>query len=348
MRHINIPVFIPHLGCPNDCVFCNQRIISGTLRFEPDKVAGEIERALSTVEADAETEIAFFGGSFTGIDRALMLRLLECAESFVAAGRVRSIRLSTRPDYIDDEILGILGRYSVRYVELGVQSLDDGVLAASKRGHTAEQALSACKAVREAGFSLVGQMMLGLPGSDYEKELATARGICEVGAEAARIYPAVVLAGTELDRRTRSGEYLPLSVDEAAERSAGLLEYFLGEGVRVLRVGLCESDTLGGSVTGGAYHPALGELAESRLYLKLARRTLDRMERDKLSGASIVIEVPAGAVSRVSGQGKRNKLAIIREYNVKNVKIIENGALAEYNIRINCNGASASQGLFRN
>ena len=192
MRHINIPIFIPHLGCPNDCVFCNQRSISGKTDFCEENIDAEIEEALSTCGATDEAEIAFFGGSFTGIDRELMIRLLDKAQVYVDAGRVSSIRLSTRPDYIDGEILSILSRYAVRTVELGLQSMDDGVLAASRRGHDAATAERACAMVKKAGFSLVGQMMIGLPVSDGAKEVATARRLCELGVDAARVYPTVV------------------------------------------------------------------------------------------------------------------------------------------------------------
>ena len=165
MAHRNIPIFIPHLGCPNQCVFCNQRSISGCKEFDREDVRAQIERALSTIPNGTETEIAFFGGSFTGIDRGLMTWLLDTAESYVKDGRVSSIRLSTRPDYITPEILKILSNYSVGTIELGLQSMDDEVLMRTARGHTAKTAREACRAVVEAGFSLVGQMMIGLPAS---------------------------------------------------------------------------------------------------------------------------------------------------------------------------------------
>ncbi|MBP3375391.1 MAG: radical SAM protein, partial [Clostridia bacterium] len=155
-KHVNIPIFIPHLGCPNNCVLCNQHTISGHGEFELARARREIDEALSTIGEGVPTEIAFFGGSFTGIDRELMIALLELAEEYVRAGRVSEIRLSTRPDYIDSEILSILSRYSVKTVELGLQSLDDGVLSASRRGHDRLCALEACRSVKEAGFSLIG------------------------------------------------------------------------------------------------------------------------------------------------------------------------------------------------
>ncbi|MBQ7383185.1 MAG: radical SAM protein, partial [Clostridia bacterium] len=134
-KHVNIPIFIPHLGCPNDCVFCNQRSISGRQSFDVSEVEPQIEQVLSTLSEDTEREIAFFGGSFTGIDRELMLYLLGVAKKYIDSGRVSGIRLSTRPDYIDRERLDILSRYGVSAVELGLQSMDERVLAASRRGH---------------------------------------------------------------------------------------------------------------------------------------------------------------------------------------------------------------------
>ena len=226
MRHVNIPVFIPHLGCPNQCVFCNQRSISEHQEFSETNVRDEIEQVLSTLRPEDEAEIAFFGGSFTGIDRGLMCRLLDLAQEYVKAGRVGSIRLSTRPDYIDEEILSILSRYSVGTIELGLQSMDDAVLLACRRGHTAADAERACRAVVEAGFSLVGQMMIGLPGASPESEIKTAQKICDMGASAVRIYPTVVFYDTPLCEMAQHGAYTPLSVDEAVERTAPVLQLF--------------------------------------------------------------------------------------------------------------------------
>ncbi len=176
MRHINIPIFIPHLGCPHDCVFCNQRTISGKKEFDLSSVDSDINTALSSINAgDAEVEIAFFGGSFTGIDRGLMVTLLKKAEKYISEGKVHSVRLSTRPDYIDEEILNILKEHHVRNIELGIQSMSDDVLSACKRGHTAEQTVNACQLIVENGFDLVGQMMIGLPCSSQIDEINTAK-----------------------------------------------------------------------------------------------------------------------------------------------------------------------------
>ena len=172
-KHVNIPIFIPHLGCPNQCVFCNQRSITGHKDFDPESVVWLIEEALSTIPNDTEKEIAFFGGSFTGIDYALMCRLLDIAYSYVKTGRVASIRCSTRPDYINEKILDKLKASGVSVIELGLQSIDENVLKTCKRGHTFIQEKTAVKMIKERGFSLVGQMMIGLPGSTLEKEKET-------------------------------------------------------------------------------------------------------------------------------------------------------------------------------
>ena len=226
MRHVNIPVFIPHLGCPNQCVFCNQRSISEHQSFSEEGVRAGIEQVLSTLVPEDEAEIAFFGGSFTGIDRGLMCRLLDLVQTYVKEGRVASIRLSTRPDYINAEILSILSRYSVKTIELGLQSMDDAVLLDCRRGHTAREAEVACRAVVAAGFSLVGQMMIGLPGATSESEMQTAQKICDLGASAVRIYPTVVFYDTPLCEMTQHGLYAPLSVKEAVERTAPVLQLF--------------------------------------------------------------------------------------------------------------------------
>jgi len=198
-KHINIPVFIPHLGCPNQCVFCNQKTISGVMEFDPSQVDRIITEALSTIDiSSSDVEIAFFGGSFTGIDYSLMCELLSIAYSYVKKGSVSSIRLSTRPDYIDDRILNTLKKYGVKTVELGLQSVSEKVLQTCKRGHTALDAEKACRLIREYGFELVGQMMIGLPGSSLEDEMNTAEFILRNGASGARIYPTVVLQQTEL------------------------------------------------------------------------------------------------------------------------------------------------------
>lgn len=331
--HANIPIFIPHLGCPNDCVFCNQRTISGHTDFDPSHVRSEIETALSTLGSGRVAEIAFFGGSFTGIDRALMISLLDLAQEYVNASRVVGIRLSTRPDYITPEILEILSRYTVSAVELGIQSTDDSVLSACKRGHTAEQAKNACRAVVSAGFELVGQMMVGLPGSDSETEKKTASDICDWGASAARVYPTVVFRGTELCRMAESESYTPLDEKSAIFRTADVLDVFDRRGVKVIRVGLCASENLSSDdeVLGGANQSAIGELAMNELYL---RRICEALDKTDFSRDTLKIYVAKGAVSKAVGQKKHNIQCLREKYGINIVKVLEKDELLGYNIII--------------
>ena len=305
MGHRNIPIFIPHLGCPHQCVFCNQRSISGCRGFDPSGVDGQIQRALSTIPAGEEVEIAFFGGSFTGIDPALMLQLLTTAQRYVDAGAVASIRLSTRPDYISEEILERLSAFSVRHVELGIQSMNTAVLEASYRGHTADASREACRDVVAAGFSLTGQMMIGLPASTPASELATAEEICALGATSARIYPTVVFQDTPLAEQYRRGEYRPLSVAEAVERSARVLEVFLRHGVECLRIGLCAGEDLldPQKVCAGPNHPALGELVWNEYYY---HHIYELLKTSGLGGKNVALRIPRALISKVVGQHRCN------------------------------------------
>lgn len=321
MQHRNIPIFIPHMGCPHQCVFCNQRSISGKSSFDPTQVRATIETALSTIPSGAETEIAFFGGSFTGIDRALMLELLNTAQDFVDRGFVGGIRLSTRPDYISDEILEILSHYSVRHIELGLQSMSDRVLAECRRGHTADEARRACLAVKKAGFSLVGQMMIGLPGSTPEAEEATAREICALGADAARIYPTVVFYDTPLCQFAQTGAYTPLSTHEAAERSARALRILRERGVPCIRIGLCASEELVSpeTVYAGPNHPALGELVWNAYYFDEIKALL---AREGLLGRRVTLYVPERTYSKVIGQKRANLERLLRETDTEICRVV--------------------------
>lgn len=334
-QHANIPVFIPHLGCPNACVFCNQRAISGHGDFDRASVCREIDEALSTLEDCVWREIAFFGGSFTGIDRRLMTDLLDTAQSYVRRGMVQAIRLSTRPDYIDDEVLEILSRYAVRTVELGLQSMEDRVLAASRRGHDSETASRACRLVKAYGFELVGQMMIGLPEADGESERMTAARIIALGADAARVYPTVVFRDTELCRMAQGGAYRILPREEMLERTADVLEIFDAAGIPVIRVGLCASETLSdpGEVLGSADNSAMGELAMGEVFYRRMRAALADTARS-VGEREVTFRVPQGAISRAVGQRRKNVERLCREFGVRRVRMIESDGLAGYQIEL--------------
>ena len=332
MRHINIPIFIPHLGCPNQCVFCNQRTISGVQDFREESVAELIEQALSTTSKSDEVEIAFFGGSFTGIDRNLMIRLLDIANRYIIAGRVKSIRCSTRPDYIDENVLSILWNYGVRSIELGLQSIENNVLIATKRGHDFECAKSACNLIVNRGFNLTGQMMIGLPGSTVESEISTAKFIINSGCSSARIYPTVVFKDTELCSMTENALYSPLSLEDAVDRSATVLKMFIDAGVKVIRVGLCASDNLLSEDTyyAGPNHPALGELVESEVYYRLICEKYSLIQFT--SNDILTIGVARGNISKAVGQRKRNKLRLIQTLNLNDAKFEEIDYLNDYDV----------------
>ncbi len=332
-KHVNIPVFIPHLGCPNQCVFCNQKSITGTNSFEVDSVVDIIEDALSTVSEETEAEIAFFGGSFTGIEFSLMVRLLEIGYSYVKSGRVKSIRCSTRPDYINEKVLDTLSKYGVKVIELGLQSANDDVLKKSRRGHDFAAEKKAVKMIKERGFSLIGQMMIGLPSSTIETELETAKFICQSNADGARVYPTVVFRETELCRMAECGEYNPLSVEEAVARTAEVLRIFFASGVKVIRVGLCASENLSSpdAYYAGPNHSALGELCENRVFYSLISEQLKNINPSKDS--SVTVFVPCGALSKAIGQNKNNKLRLISEFSLSSLNFLEDKALSGHEIR---------------
>ena len=333
-RHQTVPIFIPHMGCPHRCVFCDQCAISGQSGFDITRVREAIDTALSTLDPDAEVEIAYFGGSFTAIDRSLMLDLLSLAQFYVDAGQVNGIRFSTRPDAVGEDVLDALSPFTVSAIELGLQSMDDGVLAACRRGHTADEARDACRRIVSRGYALVGQMMLGLPSSDADKELATACEICDLGAGAMRVYPTVVLEGTALAAMMRSGCYTPIDNAEAVRRCVPILALLEARGVGLLRVGLCASETLASSrVLGGANHSALGELCYGALFLMRMTALLDGCNLTK--GRVACFDVPMGKTSQAIGQRRINVHTLIGRYGLSDVRVQESDALAGTQVRLN-------------
>ncbi len=298
-RHSNISVFIPHLGCPNMCSFCNQRAISSTTSAPTaEEVSRTLEQACGKLKGGT-AEIAFFGGSFTAIERPYMVSLLEAAQPFVKSGRVCGIRISTRPDCIDSEILLLLKSFGVTAIELGAQSMDDDVLAANNRGHTAQDVVRASGLIRENGFELGLQMMTGLYKSTPEKDLLTAERIAEIKPDTVRIYPVVILRGTRLGELLESGEYAPYSFDTAAEICADMTELFERKGIRVIKLGLHASETVEEDMLGGFYHPAFREICEGILF----RREIEKNTEHR---NNYTVYTAPCAVSKATGQKKCN------------------------------------------
>lgn len=288
------------MGCPNDCVFCNQRNITGADGcMTEEKCEGIIKQWLEFIGGEAE--IAFFGGSFTGIDFDEQVRLLKVASSYVDGKKITGIRLSTRPDYINEAIIENLLRYGVTTVELGAQSTDDGVLSLSRRGHSAKDIFKASEMIKAAGIDLGLQMMTHLPGADDEKDLKTCRDFIKMKPSQVRIYPTLVLKDTCLCDMYESGRYTPQTLSEAVNLTAILTEMFENAGINVIRTGLQPSESLEKSFVAGPYHPSFGEMAQGR---KIFNRIKSYVEENKPRELEIICE--ERLKSKLYGQCRAN------------------------------------------
>ncbi len=265
-KQITIPVFIPHSGCPHCCVFCNQWRVTGVTEKITFEVLHEtIKKYLSAIPESVEKiEIAFFGGSFTAIDEHEQIEYLSAVSSFIENGIIHSVRISTRPDYIDKNKLDILKKYHVETVELGVQSFSDEVLIASGRGHSAEHVFNAVSLLKEYGFRVGIQLMPGLPSDSYERSIMSAVKTVELMPDDVRIYPAVVLKDTEMEKLYLENKFTPLSLEGAVDLCSVMYGMFVENGINVIRMGLHPMDLSGGNVVAGPYHEALGFLIKSR------------------------------------------------------------------------------------
>lgn len=269
-----IPVFVPHLGCPNDCIFCNQKSISGQMKqITEEDVENTVKEFLNSFkEEKLYTEIAFFGGSFTGIDMELQEKLLKVAYKYVKNKQVDGIRISTRPDYIDKKKLKLLKKYGVKTIELGVQSTNDYILQKAKRGHTFADVKKASKLIRKKGFVLGHQMMIGLPESTRQDEINTAKDLIRLKPKMVRIYPVLVLKGTKLEKNYQDEKYKALTVVQAVEICKELVRMFDDKNIDIIRVGLQNTDEISdpnskeSQVIAGPYHPAFRQLVETAMW----------------------------------------------------------------------------------
>lgn len=341
-RNRIIPLFIPHAGCPCACVFCDQKKITGMdTPVTPEQVQREIEAALPW--AGRGCQLAFYGGSFTAMRRETQEKLLRAASPYLRDGSIHSIRLSTRPDAVDEETVARLKAYGVTTVELGCQSMDDRVLRLSGRGHTREDTLRASRLLHQGGLSQVLQMMTGLPGDDGTASITTAKQLIDLKPQGVRIYPTVVLKNTELHRMMLRGEYQPQSVEAAVELCATIYERFLTAGIPVIRVGLNPTEELsGGETVAGAYDPALGERVLSRMYRNRAEKLLWQQPEVK----DAVFCVHPRRISVMVGQ-KRENISYLREkFNLSSIKVLpkdgpeweialKNGGLPDIIYRLN-------------
>ena len=327
MKHINVSLFVPHLGCTNSCIFCNQKTISG--KCEP-LLTEDIIRAAEIAKTGkydiSNSEIAFFGGSFTAIEREKMISFLEAAKPYIGT-YFGGIRISTRPDCIDREVLEILRCYGVTAIELGAQSMCEDVLEKNQRGHTPEDTERAVALIKEYGFSVGLQMMTGLYGSDEEKDIYTARKFIELHPDTVRIYPTVVLENTELARLYEKGEYEPSSLQEAVSLSAKLLMMFHKNNIKVIRLGLHSGGNVEEGFVAGVYHPAFRELAESEIY----KNAIDALLALRPDG-EYTLAVHPKEISKALGQ-KRCNAEYFRKKG-KNIRITEDETLSRYDVII--------------
>jgi len=312
-----IPVFIPHAGCEHECVFCNQHRITGAAA--PIIESGKL--VIEDWEADNQpAELAFYGGSFTAISVEMQDELLNAAQPFLKRNCRNSIRISTRPDCIDELTIKRLRNYGVKTVELGAQSMCDDVLLKSQRGHTSSDVARAAELVKNGGLALILQMMTGLPGDTSEKSLYTAGRFVELKPDGVRIYPTVIVRGTMLHEMWERGEYQEHSIECAVELCVELCTIFERAGIPIIRLGLNPSDTLSsGDAVAGAYHPAFGELVYSRIYYNKAVTLLENIP----SGSEVTLAVAAGCVSIMTGQRRCNITALMSRFSLRSIKVIE-------------------------
>ncbi|MCR5540287.1 MAG: radical SAM protein [Ruminococcus sp.] len=327
--HSNISIFVPHVGCPHKCAFCDQRTITGEQKLpHKEDVERACMQALGQVKDISDTEIAFFGGSFTAIPRDYMLELLSAAYKFVGDGKFKGIRLSTRPDYINREVLDILKKYGVTSIELGAQSMSDEVLEANERGHTAEDVRKASKLIREYGFELGLQMMVGLYKSGHRQENETFNAIMAIHPDTVRIYPVVILKHTRLAELLASGEYKPMSFDEVLSLSTRALGAFTEAGIKVIKCGLHASEFVEKDMVGGFYHPAFRELCEGMIY----RQAIEKALGDAPENGTYTFIIGKGCISKAVGHKRAN-----REYFEKSglrIKFTEDNDIPLYEVRL--------------
>ncbi|MEG1990282.1 MAG: radical SAM protein [Clostridia bacterium] len=315
-----IPIFIPHLGCKNECVFCNQRKISGNTKIQTiDEIREDIDRYLGYIKKDRKVQIAFFGGSFTGIDINDQVKYLTLANEYIKSDKVDSIRISTRPDYIDVNILKVLKKYNVETIELGVQSMDKDVLEASKRGHTSIQVIRASLLINLFKIKLGFQIMIGLPKSNVKKEVETIEKLLKFNPKQLRIYPVYVLEESKLYDMYLSHEYIPLKVQDAVLRTAEVVKVCNKSNVQIIRIGLQSTNEITASNS-----KLLGPVSDNFAEYVLAKLVLEKIEISLINtlkvedvDKSVDIFVKSKYISIASGPNKINKKYLEEKYNIK-------------------------------
>ncbi len=329
MKTYHIPIFVPHKGCPHDCIFCNQRKITGqTTDTTKEDVNRITEENLSTFTDDYRAEIAFFGGSFTGIELSKQNELLEEAHKYILSGKVDALRCSTRPDYITEEIVCNLKNYGMGCIELGVQSTDEEVLSASKRGHSFEDVIKAAEIIKKHDIELGVQMMLGLPKDTFQKSIKTAEDLISLRPSCVRIYPTLVVPDTALDVLYQKGMYTPMSVEDTVELLSIIIPMFERENINIIRVGLQTTEEINADTVSGPYHSAIKELAEGRIIRKCIEKSIG------VSDKKIAIYCNSSRVSQIIGHHKCNKKFFKEKYSL-DMEITEDNNISRNNLKIN-------------
>lgn len=323
MKKYIIPIFIPHRGCPHDCSFCNQRRIAGKV---VDSTQEDVYRIIDTYrnlfpKTARFIEIAYYGGSFTGLPKNVQADLLKPASEYKIKGLLKDIRISTRPDYINSDILDLLHEYDVSIIELGVQSTDNEVLSLNRRGHSRKEVLEAVELIKQHNFKLGLQMMVGLLGDNEASIMKTAEDFLQLKPDFIRIYPTVVIKDTYLETLYDKGEYIPFTLQRSVDICKKLLLLFKKNNIPVIRLGLqtTEEITYGKAVIAGPYHPAFREIVESEIYKDIIEEKIK--EKSINDTDALIIFCHPSAVSKVSGFKQSNKIYILDKYNFSKVSI---------------------------
>ena len=312
-RKLIIPIQVNQLGCPERCIFCDQNSISGKRGGLPstDRIQEIVSGFLASWRGNGRREVAFYGGSFTSLDRALQRRLLGAVQPFVKNGEIDTIRVSTRPDAIDEAVLELLSENAVTTVELGVQSMDPEVLKMSGRRHLPADVETAARLIKGFNMRLGCQLMPGLPGDSRSRSAESASIVCSLGADIARIYPAVVIKGTAMEALYSSREYYPLDMDDAVSISADMMEIFEENGVEVIRVGLQHEESLKDAIVAGPYHPSFGEMVRSELFYRRVVKLLNGMAH---MGRKVVFSLSPYDESAFRGLNNGNMKKIMKTF----------------------------------
>ncbi|MFX0549099.1 elongator complex protein 3 [Hathewaya histolytica] len=344
-NHYIIPIFVPHIGCPHNCVFCNQNTITGKKHLKEtseeilnsSKAENIIKEFLKTINnkrsEDAIIEISFFGGTFTAIPVDLQEELLKVAYKYKNSGLIKYIRLSTRPDYIDIEKLSLLKKYSVDIIELGVQSLDEDVLRLSGRGHSEDQVYLASRLIKSFNFTLGIQIMLGLPGDNMKKDILTALKVVEIKPTIARIYPSLVIKDTPMETMLERGDYKPYSLYESINICKAIYSVFVSNNINVVRVGLQPTEDINedAELVSGPFHPAYRELMESSLLNEaIFSKVLERSVKYKM-----VLTINPKNISKLYSNKKYYFNKYKDKYDLKELKVIQDTNMSLDEVKIN-------------